>query len=207
MVSWRRCFPPCQACFYLCHSQPCPARQIRQSGRPVAGKVTSRQLGQSFVAPKPGVCGTHSSSRVKVCCLPLGTPKDQPVLRRPHGQMVAALAGGGDVGLLQQLLHFFTGQLLTALQRFGEQLFARAKVGSSIQTGGSGRRPDHPWREEGKQPPDMVPGDEMERATHRPGAHNGVIGNRCFDVVLGGTGHAQPDRPECAAVVLGLQGA
>ena len=197
----------CQACLCLRRGQPCPAHQILQRGRPVAGEVAPGQLSQSLVSRQaPGQRDPLIQQGKGLLFAAARAKADQPVLRRPPKEMVAALARRRDARLLQRLQHFITGELLPALQRFGKHLLA-ARKGCLVQfklAVAAGAVRDHPRGEERQQPTDILRGDEMQRAAHRPGAHDGALGDRLFDAALGRPGHAQPDRPERPAIILGL---
>ena len=208
MVSWTNSFPAASNPIFA-SAVVIPAHRIRSCnrGRPVADKITPGQLSQSLVARQwAGLRHPFVEQRKGLLFSTSRAKADQPILRRPCEKMVAALASRGDVGLLQELKHFITGELLAALQGFGKHLFASSNdrfVQLKLAIA-AGAPCNHPWGEQCQHPTHVVRGNKMQGAAHRPGADNGSLGNRLFDVSLGRTGHTQPNRPKRAAVVLGL---
>jgi len=70
----------------------------------------------------------------------------------------------------------------------------------------AGRALDHARCEQGEEPADVVVRDDVQRAAHRPRAHELAFGERALDVRARRGARPLADRPQPRAVVLRLHG-
>jgi len=120
----------------------------------------------------------------------------------------AALAGGADTVGFEQGKHGRALQLPAALKTpLADGAAARQCVFIDAKLFAPSSRLCQPARgQQFEQPAHVGCGDQVQRAAHRPRAHDRAVVQRRLDLPLGARGEAQADGPQRAQVVLRLHG-
>lgn len=178
-----------------------------QGGGPSAREVALGQRGERFVAIQhPGWRHPLLEQDEGLLLALSGAETEKPVEREPSQDVNAALAGGGDPGRLQLLVQGVARELPVALQSAHDHVPALVEDGLiELELPVPRRAPrEHPGCQQLEHPTNVGRRHEMQRAPHGPGADDRALGERLLNRLLRGRPHPEPERPERAEIVLGL---
>ena len=201
------------------HARPRAADQTtRRSRAPRRGRAIRRSGRRTRRAGRAGMRQPriHSSVRTMYCSR-LGPPSraDDRALahdgtqRQRHEQVVAALAGGRDAALLQDGEQLFARQTIAAGQRAATQALGLLELIAvdrldPVHSGGGAMLP---IRGERQHPGEVARGNDVDRAAHRPRAHDLAAVESRVDVAHAGVAPgASGQRPPAAPELLALRG-
>lgn len=132
---------------------------------------------------------------------------DHALVCQPVQQVQAALSVAGDACRLHSRVQRRARHRRTARQRLFDHVATvrqRGRVEAEVACDACCVRGLHPRRQQRHHPAHVVAGQQVQRAPHRPGAHDLAARDGIFDLLPCRVFRAQTDRPQRGVVVLRL---